>query len=330
MAEISVIVPVYKVEAYLSRCVDSVLNQTYSDFELILVDDGSPDSCPLLCDAYEKQDPRVHVIHQKNGGLSAARNAGLDWVMSRSQSHWITFLDSDDWIHREFLERLYHMAVDQQAQIAMCGFCRVSREQPDQTIQRPQCEVMDPESAYVTYYGYCMTACCKLVRRELLQELRFPLGKLHEDAFITHRILFSAEKVAIFPEKLYYYYFNADSITRKEWTPKRLEELEGHRVRMAFLKEHGFRSAQEAELEVIVSTLYEHAAVLGTMEENQPWLKEIRKELRSKLKEAEKQGISSYTPGKRWIYLMAYLGNPTWLFLQKLRGILTDMKKSEG
>ena len=106
MPQISVIVPVYRVEAYLDRCVTSILNQTFRDLELILVDDGSPDNCGALCDAYGRADSRVRVIHQKNGGLSAARNAGIDWVFANSDSQWLTFIDSDDWVHPEMLRRL--------------------------------------------------------------------------------------------------------------------------------------------------------------------------------------------------------------------------------
>ena len=110
MSNISVIVPVYKVERYIRRCVDSILTQTYPDFEVVLVDDGSPDGCGRICDFYAQNDGRVHVIHQKNGGLSAARNAGIDWVTANSDSRWIAFVDCDDWVHDEFLRKLYSAA----------------------------------------------------------------------------------------------------------------------------------------------------------------------------------------------------------------------------
>ena len=103
MALISVVVPVYNVEKYIHQCIDSILSQTFTDLELILVDDGSPDRCPQICDRYAEQDQRIHVIHQKNGGLSAARNAGIDWAFANSDSQWITFVDSDDWVHPELL-----------------------------------------------------------------------------------------------------------------------------------------------------------------------------------------------------------------------------------
>ena len=122
MAQISVIVPVYKVEPYLRRCVDSILAQTFTDFELILVDDGSPDNCGAICEEYEKKDSRVHVIHQENEGLSAARNAGIEWVFANSNSEWLNFVDSDDWVHPQMLERLYHAVLEHNVKVSICGY----------------------------------------------------------------------------------------------------------------------------------------------------------------------------------------------------------------
>ena len=111
MADISIIVPVYQVEEYLHRCIDSILKQTYPDFEVILIDDGSPDNCGNLCDEYAKKDTRIHVIHQMNGGLSVARNSGIDWAFANSSSKWLTFIDSDDWVHPQYLEVLLNAAI---------------------------------------------------------------------------------------------------------------------------------------------------------------------------------------------------------------------------
>ena len=120
MPSISVIVPIYMVEPYLRRCVDSILAQTFPDFELILVDDGSPDNCGQICEEYARLDRRVLVIHQENRGLSAARNAGIDWVMANSDSSWITFVDSDDWIHPNMLKHLFELNRDHGTQISAC------------------------------------------------------------------------------------------------------------------------------------------------------------------------------------------------------------------
>ena len=120
MSIISVIVPVYNVEPYLNRCVDSILEQTFTDFELILVDDGSPDNCPAICDEYARKDSRIHVIHQKNGGLSDARNAGIDWVVANSDSQWISFVDSDDWVHPMYLFTLLSAVKTTNTYVSVC------------------------------------------------------------------------------------------------------------------------------------------------------------------------------------------------------------------
>ena len=119
MAKISVIVPVYNVEKYIHKCLDSILKQTFTDFELILVDDGSPDNCGNICDEYAKKDNRIFVVHKKNGGLSAARNSGIDWAFQNSDSEFITFIDSDDTIAENYLEKFMN-AMDNNADIVSC------------------------------------------------------------------------------------------------------------------------------------------------------------------------------------------------------------------
>ena len=125
MPKISVIVPVYKVEPFLSECVNSVLEQSFRDFDLILVDDGSPDSCPQICDAYAQKDERVHVIHKENGGLSSARNAGIDLAMEHSSSEWLAFVDSDDYLHKNYLSAMYQAAKEHDADLVVCDYTRV-------------------------------------------------------------------------------------------------------------------------------------------------------------------------------------------------------------
>ena len=317
MPEISVIVPVYNVEKYLDRCVRSVLAQSFRDFELILVDDGSPDRCPALCDGYAEKDSRVHVIHRENGGLSAARNSGIDYVMEKSRSRWIAFLDSDDWIHRDFLRCLYLGTEDPRVGISVCGFERVTSQKEEQPVSSQAPVILEPEKAYTEDYGLCMTACCKLIRRDLLENLRFPLGKLHEDAFVTHLLVFGGERVAVFPQNLYYYYFNPDSITRKTWTPKRLQELEGHQVRLEYLKEHGYALAERAERSTIVFTIYEHIETLAQLHDPAyaSYLRDLRRQLREAIR-AEK-GLIPLNRETFWLYLMAWPGKPLWHLLKK-------------
>ena len=323
MAQISVIVPVYQVEQYLHRCIDSVLRQSFRDFELILVDDGSPDRCGEICDQYAAKDSRIHVIHQKNGGLSAARNAGIDWVEVHSDSQWLAFIDSDDWVHRDYLQVLLNAAQDNNAPIAICDMIRTSDYREDEDLQNIQILSMDPERAYVERYGMCMAAWRKLYKRELFVSLRFPVGKLHEDCYITHIPLFAAEKVAVCDVGLYYYYYNPQSITRKKWTPKRLEELDSHEVRLAWLREHGYTEAAAMELEVYTVTVYAHIEVLmaQTGEEALAHRKALRKKLRELLNQCRRHGRLTFEMEHLWIYTMAYAGEGAWRLLRRIRSL---------
>ena len=122
---ISIIVPVYNVEKYIYRCVDSILSQSFTDFELILVDDGSPDDCGKICDDYAKKDNRISVIHKENGGLSSARNAGLDWVFANSKSEYVTFIDSDDWVDTDYLRALLDGIKNTASSVSACKFQEV-------------------------------------------------------------------------------------------------------------------------------------------------------------------------------------------------------------
>ena len=190
MPQISIIVPVYKVEQYLRRCVDSILAQTFADFELILVDDGSPDNSGAICDEYAAKDPRITVIHQENGGLSAARNAAIDWVFTNSDSQWLTFIDSDDWIHAEYLARLLNAAVENQVSISACNFEITTGDNPAIPPEQFDTTLWTPENFFVEHNVTATTAWAKLYRKECFQTIRYPVGKIHEDEFTTYKILF--------------------------------------------------------------------------------------------------------------------------------------------
>ena len=204
---ISVIVPVYKVEAYIRECIDSILAQTYTDYELILVDDGSPDRSGEICDAYAFEDDRVRVIHKQNGGLSSARNAGLDICTGE----YVTFVDSDDMIHPQMLELLISAVKDTDAGLAVCGMSRDRETVFDQFAVGPShAVVIDWEEACWRLCGYTtkdskeqlsnetwvpyIISCAKLYAKELLLKNRFPEGKKHEDEFVAHHYYYDAKK----------------------------------------------------------------------------------------------------------------------------------------
>lgn len=228
MPKISVIVPVYKVEQYIHRCIDSILSQTFADFELILVDDGSPDNCPEICDEYAKKDPRVVVIHQENGGLSAARNAGIDWTFAHSDSQWLSFIDSDDWVHREYLERLLAAAVENNAEVAFCTLTAVIQDSNgyrEVTFWgKPDCAVREGKAILQEatpkrdgrLSGHHVIACNKLYAKKIFVDLRYPVGQVHEDEAVAHRVLGTCKKVVGVADSLYFYRQNPSSIMKSQ------------------------------------------------------------------------------------------------------------------
>ena len=238
MPLISVIVPVYKVEPYLHRCVDSILAQTFTDFELILVDDGSPDNCGAICDEYAAKDGRVRVIHQKNGGLSAARNAGIDWAFANSDSQWLTFIDSDDWVHPCFLEYLYRAVEENQVSVSACGFKRVEEYEAMESAEYST-RVMEWDKFYLQDPVIGAVATCKLYQKELFSETRYPSGKLHEDEFVTYRLLYKAGGVAWMALPLYLYYQNPESIMKGQFSLKRLNGIQALGEQCAFARKIG-------------------------------------------------------------------------------------------
>lgn len=317
MPKISVIVPVYRVEPYLHRCVDSILGQSYTDFELILVDDGSPDNCGAMCDEYAEQDSRIHVIHQKNGGLSAARNAGIDWVFANSDSQWLTFVDSDDWVHKEYLQTMLTAALQHGTTQALCDMLPTDKFVEDAALSSGYVLIMNAEQAYIDHYGLCLHACGKILHRSLLTSLRFPEGKIHEDAFVTHILTFASARIAICDVPLYYYFGNPGSITRTKWTQNRLHEFEAHEIRLAYLQEHGYQKAYVSELEAYTWGMFAQIQDLKLLsKENanyQKYMKEIHAKAMPRFREARKYGLFPYSASNVWIYELAYPIKPIWI-----------------
>lgn len=321
------IVTIYKVEPYLHRCVDSILGQSCPDFELILVDDGSPDNCGAICDEYAAKDSRIHVIHQENGGVSVARNAGIDWAQANSDSQWLTFVDSDDWIHRDYLKLLLNNAIQFQADISACGLLRVSPE--DQIMEQQDLPVycLEPEKAYCDFYRCMMSPCLKLYRKELFENIRFPAGKIHEDCYVTHIPLFAANRVAVTTAQLYYYYANPGSITRKRWSEKRLQEVDAHQVRLDWLLEKGFRDAACTELEAYCRILFAQMQELRLLSKEEPEYRKYMRLLRPKtmevFRQAREKGLCAYRADTVWIYELAYPVKPVWVMRNLLRRLFS-------
>lgn len=247
MSQISVIVPVYKVEKYLDRCIESILAQTFKDFEIILVDDGSPDNCGKMCDEYAKKTSNIRVIHRENGGLSAARNTGVDWVLRNSNSQWITFVDSDDTIHPQTLETLYDFVKKYDVKISICSafkgenppdsFNKLSESFHEELIYLDEDETLHLCKNTKCYYWI---ACGKLLHRSIIEKYPFTEGRIYEDNSVVYKWLHEAQKIVITNEPFYFYYTNLSGITKTHFTEKNLDLLLAFKEQIEFYHSLGY------------------------------------------------------------------------------------------
>lgn len=240
---ISVIIPVYGVEKYLDKCVESVINQTYPEFELILVDDGSPDNCPSMCDNWARRDDRIKVIHKENGGLSSARNAGLDIA----DGEYVFFLDSDDYISENCLEQLFRAVLSDKSDAAVCDVIKVSEageQLKPSVVTEDKCILRDELFSCVGKSGdwLYIISCGKLFKSELFENIRFPEGKLNEDEFTYYRVFDKCESVSFCKDAVYSYVQRKGSIM-SAYTPKRLNAVEAFMLQSEFFCENGFTVA---------------------------------------------------------------------------------------
>lgn len=236
-AKISVIVPVYKVEPYLDKCVSSIVNQTYTNLEIILVDDGSPDSCPAMCDAWAEKDSHIRVIHKTNGGLSDARNAG----MAVATGELMAFVDSDDWIAPDMYGYLYQRLTEDNSDIAACGVQMVWED-------KKLCRMLTRAGSYVLNQEESMRAIIeeswlkqpvwyKLYKTDLIRDILFPMGKCHEDVFWSYQAVGSAKKVSVSDHVGYYYLQRGGSIMGEGYSLKRLDAVEAKVQRCTYIQE---------------------------------------------------------------------------------------------
>ena len=237
--KISIIVPVYKVEKYLDKCVESIVNQTYKNLEIILVDDGSPDTCPQLCDKWKEKDERIKVIHKQNGGLSDARNFGIE----ASTGELIMFVDSDDYLDVTICEKLLSLLEQNNADFSMCA-CKKVFENKEVVLEtfEPLVRVYDKEMVIDQMYNmqipFLMTAWAKLYKKEIFEKIRYPKGKLHEDEFIIHEILHKTNCFVVTNEQLYYYLQRGSSIMGSRGEQSIKHSHEAFKNRFEFLKTH--------------------------------------------------------------------------------------------
>lgn len=257
---LSIIVPVYKVEKYIRKCIDSILAQTFTNFELILVDDGSPDCCGYICEEYALIDKRIKVIHKENGGLSAARNSGIDIALGEI----IAFVDSDDWIHPQMYEKMIKYLNANGVDIVCCDTYIVKNSKTVFKARYNENKILTQTQAvnYILEGAIDNAAWNKIYNKDLFKKIRYPVGRVFEDVATTYRLFAVAEKVGVLKEPLYYYLKRTDSIIGQSFNSrKRMDSFYGFEERLNF--------AEDNKLAVIASCRANAiAAALSTLTAN--------------------------------------------------------------
>lgn len=252
---ISIVIPIYKVEKYLDKCVESVVNQSYKNLEIILVDDGSPDNCPEICDEWAKKDKRIKVIHKENGGLSDARNFGIEVATGE----YLMFLDSDDSLDLSTCEKLLKLIKGNDVDFSMCD-CKLVYE--DKTDEETLYEITTKkffgddvmDQLYYRSIPYLMIPCAKLYKKHIFNNIRYPKGRFHEDEFVIHEVLYNSKSFAYTNEQLYLYLQRGGSIMGSKKEKNMIDTLCAYRNRVDFLNEKMPQNKQKT-LEWYLKTL---------------------------------------------------------------------------
>lgn len=324
MSEISIVVPIYMVEAYLGRCVDSILNQSFVDFEVLLVDDGSPDNCGKICNEYALKDPRIKVIHKKNGGLSDARNAGIDWILTNSTSEWITCIDSDDWVHPQYLELLYKAVKETDTKVSICNFKRSSNMEVFEKLDNIKTTVWKTNDFYTENNVNAVVAWGKLYKKELFTDVRYPVGKLHEDEFTTHKLLFKDNDVSFVDYELYYYFTNNEGIMRSQWNldnfrAKPFEQtMDAWYERIAYFKSIGNDYMYRWQAKFYIENIRLYFDIIRRHNENNDYLNVLRKRLRKAIFEFKKLHLISFKDDVYYYEIAFPRVMPYYWFLKKI------------
>ncbi len=219
---ISIIIPVYNVEKYIKKCIESVLSQTFKDFELIIINDGSKDNSGRICDEYAIRDSRIKVVHKANGGLSDARNTGIEIATGK----YLGFVDGDDYIDEDMYEELYKSIKENNTKIAMCGRYNVSELKCTESFTLSKRKVMDAEEALkglLTWTDLDSSSCDKIFAKELFDDIRFPVGKLNEDVYVMYKLIHLSGGISHIGKAKYHYVERCGSITSLGFDRRKLD-----------------------------------------------------------------------------------------------------------
>ena len=271
MPELSVIVPVYKAEKYIHKCVDSILDQTFKDFELLLVDDGSPDQCGMICDAYATQDPRVKVIHKPNGGVSEARNVGLN----RSQGNYISFIDPDDWVEPDMFQDTIAFCAKNRVDIVCFEVCEVRNNRKRFHYRFNEDRVFEAKDALEKMLTDIIdnSPCNKIYKKTVWKDVRFPVGRRFEDVATIYKTFFKAEKIGYIKKYFYYYLKHEGSAIALSFdAQRRYECFLGYKERYDFSKQYCKEAEEKCKtfaVNAAISTVTTLEAGSGSIDETE-------------------------------------------------------------
>ena len=278
MAEISMIVPVYQVEKYIAQCIESVINQTFQDFELILVDDGSKDRSGMICDTYAAKDERIMVIHTENRGAASARNTGLD----HASGNYITFLDGDDYIAENMLARLYEVIHHSEYDMVVSDFLNLLPDEKDNFIVHLQEQTVCGRAVLEHLknernYGLWTIVWNKIYKREVLEKLRFPAGKYFEDEFFSNQLYLNSRQIHVIPDVLCYHRVLASSTMNTQKTENYLDLLDALRERLEIYWKYGYSEDEIYKVLIFLLDPFTRCAKARFVGTNKQRLEQTRK-----------------------------------------------------
>ena len=297
---VSIVVPIYNVDQYLDRCLKSIVNQTYKNLEIILIDDGSTDNSGNLCDMWQKNDERILVIHKENGGLSDARNAG----MKRLTGEYVCFIDSDDWVDTHYVELLYKALFETDSDISECDYLVTEGTIISDNTDYEICVKSRHEAMklHIDNAMFKQVVWNKLYKRSMIN-INFLKGKYHEDVFWTYQIINNADKLCHISAKLYYYFQRDNSIQGSNYSIKRLDAVEGTKERAMFVKSHYPELSSIVEKQYIMTLMYHAQCLIKYRIENRKSIIKRFKEESISIGSSWKKDKSIPFKHKMWIHL---------------------------
>lgn len=316
---ISIIVPIYKVEKYMDRCIESLIEQTYHNLEIILIDDGSPDNCPAKCDEWGRKVKQIKVIHKQNGGLSDARNVGIEIA----KGEYIVFVDSDDWVSPDYIKCLYETASSTNSDICECDIIKTNKENLVYATDNKNVFICyDTEDALelliqdVVFHQYVWN---KIYKMDCLKGIPFVKGKVNEDEFWTYRVFGKANKVVKTQRKLYFYFQHSESIMGRKYNVKRLDALEAKIERQQYIENNFPKLSSISRMNLIQSCIYSGQMIILFIDgkERDEALKKVRSFFKTAILN---ENGNLFIPGKNRIWTI--LAAIDFSYACKLRNIL--------